>query len=179
VLVGALVIYLCTVVFDRTGRFGYFALAAFVGLGIYSAVATYYKAQGNPRVQGVGLLLKGGAPLPGIFVAQTADDIYIAQLVPHRKEPGEFYKERSRMLTVPRAQVTDIAVGPLMKDELAHLKGYELALSLCRQPRERKPRTNEGRRISGTSFACPTSRIAQLDRRLKEGRAAVLGKAAP
>jgi hypothetical protein len=108
-----------------TDKFVWFGVVAFLAVGIYIGFATYFSTTRNPKVEPAAALRTGRPPVIGIFVADTASNLYL----------GSFPDERraSRLLVVPRTQVTDLAIGPLVDPEHARERAVALALDRCRQ----------------------------------------------
>jgi hypothetical protein len=108
-----------------TEKFLWFGVVAFVTVGIYIGVATYYSTTINPKVEPAAALRTGRPPVVGIYIADTASNLYL----------GSFSDEEdsSRLLVVPRAQVTDLAIGPLVNPGAAPKRAAQLALARCEQ----------------------------------------------
>lgn len=120
----------CLAVLDRTDNFAWFALAAFVAVGILSGFLTYYRTVDDPKVEPTAILRSGGAPVFGFFVAQTSDRVYVGT----RIAGGAI-----RLDAIPREEVTDLAVADLEPVAVAEKRARELAVEICRLARERPP----------------------------------------
>lgn len=123
--VAALAAVISLLTYVGTERFLWFGVVAFVTVGIYIGVATYYSTTINPKVEPAAALRTGRPPLVGIYIADTASNLYL----------GSFSDEEdsSRLLVVPRAQVTDLAIGPLVNPGAAPKRAALLALARCKQ----------------------------------------------
>jgi hypothetical protein len=119
----------CVSVLSRF-NFAWFALAAFVSVGVFIGFLTYYKTVDDPRVEPAAVLRADGAPEFGVFVAQTSDRVYIGTTQPR----GEW-----RMEAIVREEVTDMTVGPLKPKDEANEYGRRLALEACELARQRRP----------------------------------------
>jgi hypothetical protein len=123
--VAALAAVISLLTYVGTERFLWFGVVAFVTVGIYIGVATYYSTTINPKVEPAAALRTGHPPVVGIYIADTASNLYL----------GSFSDEEdsSRLLVVPRAQVTDLAIGPLVNPGAARKRAAQLALARCEQ----------------------------------------------
>jgi uncharacterized membrane protein len=123
--VAALAAVISLLTYVGTERFLWFGVVAFVTVGIYIGVATYYSTTINPKVEPAAALRAGRPPVVGIYIADTASNLYL----------GSFSDEEdgSRLLVVPRAQVTDLAIGPLVNPGAAPKRAAQLALDRCEQ----------------------------------------------
>lgn len=120
----------CLAVLDRTDNFAWFALAAFVAVGILSGFLTYYRTVDDPKVEPTAVLRTNGAPVFGFFVAQTSDRVYVGT----RIAGGAV-----RLDAIPREEVTDLAVADLEPVAIAERRARQLAVEICRLARERPP----------------------------------------
>lgn len=118
----------CLSVLSQTKSFGWFALAAFIAVGIFSGFLTYYRTVDDPKVEPTAVLRTKGAPVFGFFVAQTSDRIYVGT----RIAGGAV-----RLDAIPREEVTDLAVADLESVESAEGRARELAVQICRLARQR------------------------------------------
>ncbi len=145
-------------IFATTEKFVWFGVVAFVMVGVYIGFATYFSTTGNPKVEPAAALRAGHPPVVGIFVADTASNLYL----------GSFSDEEdsARLLVIPRAQVTDLAVGPLVSPPTARMRAVRLALDHCDQTVE-VPATDTT--PASTRPACSEEQIAELRSFLEEG----------
>jgi hypothetical protein len=108
-----------------TEKFLWFGVVAFVGVGVFIGAAAYFRTKEQLKVEAAAALREGRPPAVGWFVAQTSDNLYL----------GTFAQGsgKKRLLVIPRSQVNDLAVGPLLKPADARPRAIALALDLCRQ----------------------------------------------
>jgi hypothetical protein len=108
-----------------TEKFLWFGVVAFVGVGLFIGAAAYFRTKEQLKVEAAAALREGRPPAVGWFVAQTPDNLYL----------GTFAQGsgKKRLLVIPRSQVKDLAVGPLLKPTEARPRAIALALDLCRQ----------------------------------------------
>jgi hypothetical protein len=130
-----LTIFGSIVVGARTRKFTWFALTAFVAVGLFVAIATYERTVNDPKVSPVALIHDGDIPAYGFFVTSTDDRVYIAQ--PQRRVKAETVQlndNGNRLLEFKRDKVTDLQIGPLIKTENAYLRSLQLARDICTVP---------------------------------------------
>jgi hypothetical protein len=120
---GVAIVSLITYV--ATDRFLWFGVVAFVTVGIYIGSATYFSTTKNPKVEPAAALRAGRPPVVGIYIADTASNLYLGSFANEERTP--------RLLVIPRTQVTDLAVGPLVNPGAAPKRAAELALDRCEQ----------------------------------------------
>lgn len=125
VLVSAAVVVVSLGTYVTTDKFVWFGVVAFLMVGIYIGFATYYSTTRNPKVEPAAALRTGHPPVIGIYIADTASNLYLGSFA------GE--EGNSRLLVIPRAQVTELAIGPLVKPVAAPERAARLALDRCRQ----------------------------------------------
>lgn len=148
-LVAALV---SLVAYVATGRFAWFGVVAFATVGIYIGFATYFSTVGNPKVEPAAALRSTHPPALGSFIADTTGNLYLGSL-PEGEGP-------SRLIVIPRAQVTDLAVGPLLSPEAARRRAIALAHKLCRQ--EIVDAAGKGEAAGSPKPACSERQLATL-----------------
>jgi hypothetical protein len=122
--------------------FAWFAMATFVAVGLLSGCLTYFRTVDNPKVEPAAVLRTHGAPVFGFFVAQTSDRVYIATRLPL----GPI-----RLDSIPREEVTDMAIAELLKPARAELRARRLARQMCVIARERSSPEQSAAQISGGS----------------------------
>lgn len=128
VLLGAAAISLF--VYAATERFVWFGVVIFLTVGTYLGLATYISTSHNPKMQPAAALRTAHEPVTGAFIADTASNLYV----------GTFEEEGpSHLLVIPRAQVTELAIGPLLDPGDAHKRAIEMALEECSQTIEEPP----------------------------------------
>jgi hypothetical protein len=139
------------VIYVATEKFVWFGVVAFLTVGIYIGFATYYSTTGNPKVEPAAAVRTGRPPVLGIFVADTASNLYL----------GTFPKQGapSRLIVVPRTQVTDLAIGPLVDRSRARENAVRLALDECRITVE-TPMTDSA--PASSRQACSEAQIEEL-----------------
>lgn len=124
VVVAVVATLISLVTYVATEKFVWFGVVAFITVGIYIGFATFFSTIGNPKVEPAVALRTDRPPVMGIFIADTANNLYLGTF------PGS--GKPSRLLVVPRAQVTDLAIGPLLDRETARTRAVALALDECR-----------------------------------------------
>jgi ABC-type multidrug transport system fused ATPase/permease subunit len=124
VAVAAAVISVVTYVV--TEKFLWFGVVAFITVGIYIGCATYLSTTNNPKVEPAAALRGPRPPVTGVFIADTPSNLYLGTFANGRDKPP-------RLLVIPRSQVTDLAVGPLISPSMARKRAVTLALDECRQ----------------------------------------------
>lgn len=112
-------------IYASTEKFIWFGVVAFVTVGIYIGFATYFSTTGNPKVEPAVALRSDHPPVIGVYVADTASNLYLGTF------PGT--GQPSRLLVIPRAQVTDLAIGPLLDRGAARNRALSLAEDACEQ----------------------------------------------
>jgi hypothetical protein len=130
VAVAAAVVSLVTYI--ATERFLWFGVVAFVTVSVFIGCATYFRTVKDPKVEPVAALRGDRPPITGVFVAESADDLYLGTF-----EAGQGGK---RLVIVPRSQLTDLSVGPLMRAETAQERALALAIDACSQKIEKADR---------------------------------------
>jgi hypothetical protein len=134
---------ICLGVLTGTGSFAWFALTAFVAVGLVCGFITYYRTVDNAKVEPAALLRTEAGPLYGFFVAQSSDRIYI----------GITQTGLPQLVAIPRDEVTDLAIGALEESKDARAEARQMALDLCLQGNRRAKRLENRSR---TSLATPT-----------------------
>jgi VIT1/CCC1 family predicted Fe2+/Mn2+ transporter len=125
----------CLAVLTETDSFPWFALTAFVAVGILSGFLTYYRTVNDPKVEPAAVLRTDGPPMYGFFVAQTSDRIYLGSELPR----GEV-----RLEAIPREKVTALAISALAPQAVAGNRARRLALQICRLSRQRPVAATQG-----------------------------------
>jgi hypothetical protein len=125
ILVALGVVAVSLAVYAATERFIWFGVVAFVTVGIYIGFATYFSTTDNPKVEPAAALRSGHPPVIGIYIADTASNLYLGSF----PEPGK----PSRLLVLPRAEITDLSVGPLLDRQVARKRAAEIAIEECEQ----------------------------------------------
>jgi hypothetical protein len=111
-------------VYQATQKFVWFGVAAFLAIAIFQGYATHVAIGSDPRVEPVAALVGGLAPIKGVFVAQTADRIYI----------GYPIGKSASLVALRRDRVSGLAVGRLVRNGPAATKlANRLAATLCAQ----------------------------------------------
>jgi hypothetical protein len=123
IAIGILIV--CLTTYFVVEKFVWFGVVTFVAVGLYIGAATYFSTIGNPKVEPAVALRGDHSPVVGVFVADTASNVYIGTFEEDGVEP--------RLLVVPRSQVTDLAIGPLLDPGEARVRSIEMALEECEQ----------------------------------------------
>jgi hypothetical protein len=116
-----------------TERFLWFGVAAFVGIALYTACATYFRTTNARKVQPVAALRADRDPAVGMYIASTSEDVYIGTF----SRPGD----PPHLLIVPQSQVADVTVGPLLGPTEARSEALRLAIHECEGREEAQPKT--------------------------------------
>jgi len=113
------------VVYAETERFTWFAVSAFLAIGLYIGVMTYVRTHDTPEAEPAAALIAGRLPLAGYFIAQTADRIYFG--IPAQGTLP------ARMVALRRDDVLALAVGKSMpiRGNRAITAAKALAVGLC------------------------------------------------
>lgn len=125
ILVAILVPLISLFTYVETKKFLWFGVAAFVTVGLYIGFSSYSSTRGNPKMQPVAALRMGHVPVTGVFVADTGDNMYIGSF----SEDGR----PARLVVIPRSQLTEVVIGPLLEPEIAQRRSIQMALDECDQ----------------------------------------------
>jgi hypothetical protein len=133
----------------------WFGVAVFVAVTIYTGVETYLRTSDTPTVEPAAALRTNAGPLCGFFVAETSDFLYlgtyarpvaVSSAAPSPnfaggctgppKGTGVNVRTEGlppRLITVPKAEITDLAIGHLVRldDGSAATRSAAMALDLC------------------------------------------------
>jgi len=137
-----------------------FGVAAILAVGVYLSAATYLSTHRNAKMQPVAALWSGHAPVTGAFVAETSQNLYV----------GTFREEKTppRLLVVPRAQVTQVEIGPLLDQEVARQRATGMAINECRQQVE-EPATKQ--QPAKWKAACTPEQVEALTAKMTSAQA--------
>jgi hypothetical protein len=180
-ITGVLAISASFVVLGSTQKFTWFALSAFVAVGFFVAIVTYYRTKEATKASPVALLHDGNVPAYGFFVTETSNRVYIAQ--PQRKPETSTFElsdADNRLLEFPRDKVTNLEIGPLIGADSAYRRALELAVGICATriqtaqgstaaSRRGKRRKSARRRtpLNPAASPCPTGHLNLLKSELK------------
>jgi hypothetical protein len=154
-LVGATVVSLA--VLAKTKSFVWLALTAFFAVGIVDGLITYYRTVDRPKVEPAALLRADRRPLYGFYVAETSDRVYL----------GTRGNGTVRMASVPRDEVSDMSVGPLLSQRHAKVRAVNLALGLCKGARAPVVASSEAATPTATPQSkCSEQVVSKLEDRL-------------
>jgi hypothetical protein len=93
-------------VWDQTKtNFVWFAVSAFVAIGVFQGVSTYFRTRDSPKIEPMAAITKGPTPVTGYYVAQTSDRVYVGL-------PAQSHLP-ARMLVLNRDEVKAIVIGRL------------------------------------------------------------------
>lgn len=112
-------------VYLETERFVWFGVTAFLTVGIFIGLSTYVSTKNNVKMQPAAVLRRGHAPVYGAFVADTSANLYLGTFRTTGKPP--------HLLAIPRDQVTELTIGPLMDPRDARNRAIKMALEECAQ----------------------------------------------
>ena len=65
-------------VYQKTTHFGWFAVSAFLAIGVFQGFALHFDIDSNPKLEPAAALMPAKAPILGAYVAQTSDRLYLA-----------------------------------------------------------------------------------------------------
>jgi hypothetical protein len=147
-------------VYRATENVIWFGIVAFLAVGVYLAAATYLSTHRNAKMQPVAALWSGHAPLTGAFVSDTSQSLYVGTFAERKAPP--------RLVVIPRDQVTQVEIGPLLDQDVALVRAIEMALNECRQGIE-EPATDE--RAAVRKPACRGKQVKALSAQLAHARA--------
>lgn len=151
ILVAASGTALTLLAYISTEKFVWFGIAAFAAVGVYLAVATYLSTHRNAKMQPVAALRSGHAPVIGSFVADTSANLYVGTFKEKARPP--------RLVVIPRSQVTEIAIGPLLNQGAARRRAIMMALDECVQEIEEPKAENKPAKPKP---ACTKDQLAKL-----------------
>jgi hypothetical protein len=114
-----------TFVYAQTDKFIWFGITAFITVSFYIGLSTYVSTSRNVKMQPLAALRAGHEPVFGSFIADTASNLYVGTF-----KEGE---RSAHMLVIPRAQVTELTIGPLLDPHDARERAITLALDECAQ----------------------------------------------
>lgn len=173
VAMAAAVVGLALTVLDVTGSYGWFALSAFVGVGLVVATTTYMRTRDEVKVSPVAVVA-GGVPHVGYLVAESPDAVYLAQPVPEDAKGLVFDHGRTRLVRLDKKQVTDLLVGPLAAQDTAYVRALEAAQQLCQRVKAATPAAASGASVKPAAAAsaapetvCSTADQKDLTQRLE------------
>jgi hypothetical protein len=132
---GLLAIAASFVALGATQKFTWFALVAFVSMGMFVAVVTFERTKARTKLSPVVLVHDGNVPVYGFYVTETADHVFIVQ--PQRNLTAaklQLTDAGNRLLEFKRDKVTNLEIGPLLSDLAAYRRSLQLAADLCGAP---------------------------------------------
>lgn len=127
--VGALVLVavagtaITLLVYWETEKFIWFGIVAFLAVGVYLAAGTYFSTHRNAKMQPVAALRPGHDPVTGSYVASNSESLFVGSF----REAGT----PPRLIVIPRSQVTEFVIGPLLDGDVAHRRAITMALNEC------------------------------------------------
>jgi hypothetical protein len=148
-------------VLAETESFVWLALTAFFAVGVVDGLITYYRTVDTPKVEPAALLSSYRRPLYGFYVAETSDRIYLGT-----RNHGEV-----RMVSIPRDEVSELSIGPLLSQGHAKVRAVDLALGLCRDARAPTVATGTGTATAMHRPDCSARVVSNLkDKRTRLNR---------
>jgi hypothetical protein len=112
-------------VYWATENFVWFGVMAFVVVGVYLGAATYFNTHNNAKMEPVAVLRAGHEPIAAAFIAGTSENLYVGTFREKKTPP--------RLLVIPRSQVVELTVGPLLEQRPARHRALAMALNECAQ----------------------------------------------
>jgi len=129
-------------VYWATENFVWFGVMAFVVVGVYLGMATYFNTHNSAKMQPVAVLRTGHDPIAGAFIASTSENVYVGTFREKETPP--------RLLVIPRSQVVELAVGPLLEQRRARRRALTMALNECDQMIKASAPTQLATKVSPT-----------------------------
>jgi hypothetical protein len=104
-------------------KFIWFAVSAFVAIGVFQGFSTYFRTRDSPKIEPMAAITNVSTPVVGYYIAQTSDRIYVGLPARGKQLPA-------RMLALHRDQVKAIVIGRLTPVAGATKVGREFARDL-------------------------------------------------
>ena len=120
----------------RTRAFAWVAVAAFLAAGIFWASLTYSRTTHSLKVRPAAAVADGNTTT-GFFIAETDSQIYLGRNPVVADPRGR--SERARILVLPKDEVSDLAIGPLMSPPVAYERTRWMAYELCEVTNQMPP----------------------------------------
>jgi hypothetical protein len=150
ITVAAVAVVVSVATYLATEKFLWFGVVAFIAVGFYTGATTYFRTVDSPKVEPVAALRGTRPPLTGVFIADTPDNLYVGTFRRGDQQPV--------LLVIPRSQITDLAVGPLLPPPAARGRAVVLARAECHQ---RIQQANRGKAVAA-AFSCTNDQEATL-----------------
>jgi hypothetical protein len=97
--------------------------AASVAAAVFVAGLAYARTRDTLHVRPAAVIRAGDATT-GFFIAETSSQIYLGRTLIGEDKP--------RILVLPKDEISDVALGPLLSPTDAYLRAQALARELCR-----------------------------------------------
>ena len=121
-------------------RFFWYGFAVFVSVALYGAVLEGIRTLRDPSVQALGVVMKDGRGISGLYVTETDDRLYLARVDTNAMHPkakdakakdstAPFHSD-GRLFWLPRDAVRVYSVGPLQHVAKADARGPQLVQEL-------------------------------------------------
>ncbi|MGN6373868.1 MAG: hypothetical protein ACTHM1_12920 [Solirubrobacteraceae bacterium] len=139
------------VIYAETKRFVWFAISAFVAIGLYIGFVTYFRTHDSAQAEPAAALIDGRVPVEGYFIAQTSDRVYFG--IP------ESVSQPARMIALRRDDVVALAIGKLTvtkKDKAFHV-ARELGAELCEDLSAGQPKRADTAAAMDSRPLCPSA----------------------
>ncbi len=95
-----------------TSAFGWYAAMVLISAGVFASIVGFVDTLDRPKVQSAAVLRKGeDRATPGLYVAETADRIYLGEAVVESEDPVKGKAPNGRILVIPRDVVAGFGVG--------------------------------------------------------------------
>jgi hypothetical protein len=121
--------WLAAIIGSRTRRWLYLAVTTFVLVGIFEGYLAYSRESSVERVRGAAVIRDNKKATVGLFVAESADRVYLARVSDEEGDTIVF--EESRLVGISKEQVSDVAIGDRKSITAALNQGVHLAKELC------------------------------------------------
>jgi hypothetical protein len=141
-------------VLRSTERLLWFGLAVFASVSAFIAGTTYFRTADRPKLEPAALLSERDGPRTGFFVARADDYIYLGRGLGTTGTSGG-----ARLIAIPRADVRNLSIGPLVSPQLIRPRSARLALGLCRRRGREAPPGKEDRQLEPP---CSRAQIVSL-----------------
>jgi hypothetical protein len=132
-LAGVMLALLVGCVAYRTPRFEYLAVSTFLAVSLFIGGVTFYRELIDADVRAAAVVRKNQKAVIGFYVAENANRVFLGRLAFDRSPKGDIVVDTggSRIIAIDKAEISDLAVGPLRPLEDAFGQASQLANELC------------------------------------------------
>lgn len=113
-------------------RFALYGICVFASVVVFGAALGTARTREHPKLQGVAVALADGGPIRcGLYVAETDSRFYLAHVdVVPRGRTVDIVPQSGRILSLPRAGIEHVELGPLEGVDEAQARGVVLRSEL-------------------------------------------------